>query len=129
MLGILAAIDCGTSVIKAGLFDTNGQLLSLISRALPCRHHPDGRVEQDAGKIRASAFSCLKKAIADSGIKPSRIAALTITNHRASLEPYFHLWKNFAAGAGEPVVVQIREPVHAAAGFPPPVLRRLRMGV
>ena len=85
MTSLFAAIDCGTSAVKAGVFDASGRLVSLASRGVPCVHHADGRVTQDARSLRAAALGTLKRAMAANRIAPRRIASLCVTNQRATV--------------------------------------------
>jgi xylulokinase/erythritol kinase len=47
-------IDAGTSVVKAALFDDEGEALAVAGRALELVHAADGGVEQDLDKIVAA---------------------------------------------------------------------------
>jgi len=81
----VAAVDCGTSAVKAAVFDLAGKVLGAGRRECPCRFLRDGRIEQSPESIAARTFSGLKDAVARSGVRPGRIAALAISNQRATV--------------------------------------------
>lgn len=83
--GIVAGIDCGTSAIKAALFDTDGNTVSIVTRACPCAYHRDGRIEQDPDRIVTLAMSCLKHAVHAARVDPSRVKAVSVASQRASV--------------------------------------------
>jgi xylulokinase len=82
---LIAAVDCGTTAVKAALFDLRGRTVSIITRAIPCRHHADGRVEQDPRHIQEAVFSCLRRAMVCKAVRPASVAAIAVTNQRATL--------------------------------------------
>jgi xylulokinase len=82
-MALFAAIDCGTTAVKAALFDERGRTIRLESRHVPCVHHPDGRAEQDPLRIRRAAFAVLRDCVA--GVRRGRVAALAVTNQRATV--------------------------------------------
>lgn len=84
MSDFLAAVDCGTTAVKAAVFDSSGNLKAMIRRHVACTHQSDGRVEQDAQALQRAAFSTLRSAIKQADIPASHIACLCITNQRAT---------------------------------------------
>lgn len=85
MQGYVAAVDCGTSAVKAAVFDLSGRVMGSGRRDCPCRFLPDGRIEQSPRLIVARAFAALKEAVERSRVAPGRIAALAISNQRATV--------------------------------------------
>lgn len=78
-------VDCGTSTIKAGLFDETGRRVSLATTSVRCQFHADGRVTQDADAIVDAVLRTLRGALAERGMAPSRVAAVCIANQRATV--------------------------------------------
>ncbi|MFZ2956375.1 MAG: FGGY family carbohydrate kinase [Candidatus Ozemobacteraceae bacterium] len=81
----IAAIDCGTSAMKAGLFDLKGTLIASSSSLTPCEYSPDGRISQAPQKLLKAAFSCIKRALRAADVSPKHVASLCITNQRATV--------------------------------------------
>lgn len=81
----LAAIDCGTTYVKSGIFAKNGKIVTLVSREVPCAFGADGAVSQDPEAVGAAGLSCLKKAIATKKIPQREIAAVAVSGQRASV--------------------------------------------
>lgn len=59
MTELLAAVDVGTTALKAGVFDRSGQLLALAERGCPPRYLPDGRVQADPAAWATALSECL----------------------------------------------------------------------
>jgi xylulokinase len=115
MKDLVAAIDCGTSTVKAGVFDMEGNALGLEERDCSCQHQTDGAIEQDPETILFAAFSTLRRAVRESKVEPSSVRALSVTNQRASLvpvgadgAPVAHMisWEDLR---GAPLIEQLRE--------------------
>lgn len=83
----VAAIDCGTTSIKAGVFDLNGRARSLVSKDCPCLRHSDGRIENSPIAISRAVYRCLKEAVRSSGVHPRDISALSVSSQRATVMP------------------------------------------
>lgn len=82
---VIASVDCGSSLIKAGIIDLTGKLISSASRDVPCILKSDGRVEIDPNLIVAGVFAALKEAVGASGISPAAVSALAVSSQRASV--------------------------------------------
>jgi len=80
-------VDCGTSTIKAGLFDGEGQRVSLATTSVRCLFHADGRVTQDVDEVFDAVLHSLRDALACHRVKPTQVAALCIANQRATVLP------------------------------------------
>ncbi|MDD4870933.1 MAG: FGGY family carbohydrate kinase [Kiritimatiellae bacterium] len=81
----VAAVDCGTTVVKAGIFDLQGNTEGIISEYCPCHKSRNGRIENDPDIMTEAVFSCLKRAVRQSRTNPSAIESLAITNQRATV--------------------------------------------
>ena len=78
----ILALDQGTTSSRAILFDREQNILGVSQREL-AQHYPrEGWVEQDAMEIWSTQYGVMMEAIARSGVEPSEIAAIGITNPR-----------------------------------------------
>ena len=82
---LLAAVDCGTSAIKAGLFRPDGGMQSFATCPAPLTLHKDGRVETDADLTFACVIKCLADCAAAPEVNPGSVVGLAVTNQRATL--------------------------------------------
>jgi len=85
MKTFVAAVDCGTTAIKAAILDLNGNIRGIGSSFFPCRISNSGRLESDPALLTGTAFSCLKKAVRNSRINPVNIESISVTNQRATV--------------------------------------------
>lgn len=92
----LLAIDQGTTSTRAILFDRHGRRLAMAQRDLPQHYPQPGWVEHDARRILDDTLACVRDALAQADLAPSRIAALGITNQRETTV----LWDR---DTGEPI--------------------------
>src|SRR4051794_16066942 len=70
-------IDAGTSVVKAAIFDENGDALAVQGRSIPLMHELDGvrgAVEQDFEVILATLSAVVSDAIREAGQTPESVA-------------------------------------------------------
>ncbi|WP_081166545.1 glycerol kinase GlpK [Lactococcus garvieae] len=78
----IMAIDQGTTSSRAIIFDKYGQHIGSSQKELQ-QHFPQaGWVEHDANEIWNSVQSVISEAFIASGIKPSEVGAIGITNQR-----------------------------------------------
>ncbi len=84
MNACVAAVDCGTSVVKAAVFALDGRLVADCALPLPVRRGPDGAVEQDPRRLVDAALAALRGASARARAVP---AAVAVTNQRATVIP------------------------------------------
>ena len=89
----LAAIDCGTTEIKAAIFSTKGRQMGSAAAACPCLTLKDGRIEQPPELIIRQALSCLKRAVDNSRLNPKNIAAISVSSQRATVIPLDNIGK------------------------------------
>ena len=85
MRELIAAVDCGTTAIKAAIMDLNGRTRALASRECPLTNTRDHGLESDPRRMEQAVFSCLKEVVARSGVHPGRVAALAVSNQRATV--------------------------------------------
>jgi xylulokinase len=90
----LVGIDLGTTGLKAGIFQPDGQLVGLgyaANRYLP---GPTGRAEQDPRAWWTGCCAAIQDALSTSGVAPQAIAGLSLCG--------FHHCPVFLDDAGEP---------------------------
>jgi glycerol kinase len=80
--GYILAIDQGTTSSRAIIFDREGQPVASAQRELQQFFPADGWVEHDLEHIWADTVAVCREAIARSGLEPTRLAAIGITNQR-----------------------------------------------
>ncbi len=85
MKTFLAAMDCGTTVVKSAIVGLNGEIRGLASGPSSCMQHPDGRMECDPRAIVNACCSTLRQAVKTSGVAPRNIEGLSLTNQRATV--------------------------------------------
>ena len=78
----ILALDQGTTSSRAILFDREQNILGVAQKELTQYYPQEGWVEQDAMEIWSSQYGVMMEAIARSGVEPSEIAAIGITNQR-----------------------------------------------
>jgi len=79
---ILLAIDQGTTGTKAFLLRDDLRVLGEATREFPQHFPKPGWVEHDLEKVHASVAAAVKQVFRDTGVQPSRIAGVGITNQR-----------------------------------------------
>ena len=78
----ILALDQGTTSSRAILFDREQNILGVAQKELTQYYPQEGWVEQDAMEIWSTQYGVMMEAIARSGVEPSEIAAIGITNQR-----------------------------------------------
>ncbi|WP_303974136.1 glycerol kinase GlpK [Streptococcus merionis] len=78
----IMAIDQGTTSSRAIIFNKNGENVASSQKEFPQLFPQAGWVEHDANQIWNSVQSVIAGAFIESGIKPSQIEAIGITNQR-----------------------------------------------
>ena len=78
----ILALDQGTTSSRAILFDREQNILGVAQKELTQYYPREGWVEQDAMEIWSTQYGVMMEAIARSGVEPSEIAAIGITNQR-----------------------------------------------
>lgn len=85
MARYILTLDEGTTSARAILFDSSLQVKSVAQHEFPQIYPKAGWVEQDPLEIYASQYAALTECVAKSGISPSEIAAVGITNQRETI--------------------------------------------
>jgi len=78
---LLMGVDCGSTAIKAAIFDEAGTTLSVASRKVVAICPAPGHVEQDLNQLWDSAASAMREAVERSGHAPGEIGAIGVTAH------------------------------------------------
>lgn len=78
----ILSIDEGTTSTRAIIFDHNGKEVASAQKEIPQYFPEPGWVEHDANKIWMAVQTTVANAFINSGIWPSQIAAIGITNQR-----------------------------------------------
>jgi len=80
-----AALDIGTTSVRASIYDAAGELLGFARRPLSKSYPFDGAVEQDPVEIVDSCVSMLGEAASAAGLVVADVVSLGITNQRATV--------------------------------------------
>lgn len=78
----ILALDQGTTSARALLFDREQNLAGMAQKEIRQTYPQPGWVEEDPAEIFASQYGVMMEVIAKSGIQPSEIAGIGITNQR-----------------------------------------------
>lgn len=81
----ILALDEGTTSARSILFDHNGMVIATAQKEFPQYYPKEGWVEQDALELYAAQVETMLDVIRTSGIEPSEIAAIGITNQRETV--------------------------------------------
>ncbi|MCF7916694.1 MAG: xylulose kinase [Candidatus Omnitrophica bacterium] len=84
MAKFFAAIDCGTSAIKAAIFSENGKSKSIVFDFYYPYLKSQSKVEQNPQLLIKKIYSCLKKAVEKANIKPNSVLSLSLSTQRAT---------------------------------------------
>ena len=78
----ILALDQGTTSSRVILFDREQNILGVSQKEFTQIYPKEGWVEHDAMEIWSSQYAVMMEVIAQSGVNPSDIAAIGITNQR-----------------------------------------------
>ena len=78
----ILSIDQGTTSSRAVLFDAFGGVAGMGQQEFPQIYPQPGYVEHDAVKILQTTLYAMRQAVAQAGIAPTDIAAISVTNQR-----------------------------------------------
>ncbi len=81
----ILSLDEGTTSARAILFDKSAAAVSVAQHEFPQIYPALGWVEQNPMDIYANQYSALTECIAKSGVDPTEIAAIGITNQRETV--------------------------------------------
>ena len=76
----LLALDQGTTSSRAALVDENQRIVAILNREFPQIYPAEGWVEHDPTDIWSSQYGVMMEVVAKSGVSPSDVAAIGITN-------------------------------------------------
>jgi glycerol kinase len=79
------ALDQGTTSSRAILFDQQGQIQGLAQQEFRQIYPQPGWVEHDASEIWHTQLKVAREVLSSSGVAPSQIAAVGVTNQRETL--------------------------------------------
>ncbi|MEG2454876.1 MAG: glycerol kinase GlpK [Oscillospiraceae bacterium] len=82
MAQYILALDQGTTSSRAILFDNRQNIMGIAQKEFTQFYPKEGWVEHDAMEIWSSQYGVMMEVIAKSGVAPSEIAAIGITNQR-----------------------------------------------
>lgn len=78
----IMALDAGTTIVRAIIYDKNLNSIGCAQKEFTQIYPKPGYVEHDAHEIFACAYSVMTEVLLISGILPSEIAGIGITNQR-----------------------------------------------
>lgn len=78
----LMALDQGTTSSRAILFDQEQNIVAMAQKEFTQLYPREGWVEHDPMEIYSSQYAVMMEVVAQSGVEPSEIAAIGITNQR-----------------------------------------------
>ncbi len=81
----ILTLDEGTTSARAILFDSSLKVKAVAQHEFPQIYPKAGYVEQDPMEIYASQYAALTECVAKSGVSPSEISAVGITNQRETV--------------------------------------------
>ena len=84
------ALDQGTTSSRAIIFDKDQKIVAMAQKEFTQIYPKEGWVEHDAMEIYSSQYGVMIEAIVKSGIDPSEIAGIGITNQRETT--IHHRW-------------------------------------
>ncbi|EKD83754.1 MAG: hypothetical protein ACD_39C00470G0002, partial [uncultured bacterium] len=84
MATLIAALDCGTSTMKAGLIDLSGKLCGYAKASVSMILSTQGQVEICPALLKKLAFDTFKEAVQKSGCRAKDVAGICVTGQRAS---------------------------------------------
>jgi L-xylulokinase len=78
---LLMGVDCGSTAIKAAIFDEKGLALAVASRRVIPLCPAPGHVEQDMIQFWLSAAAAMREAVARCNVSPKQIGCVGVTAH------------------------------------------------
>ncbi|MDQ0392775.1 FGGY-family carbohydrate kinase [Labrys monachus] len=78
---MLLGLDCGSTAIKAALFDETGRTVGIAGHRTAPVHPAPGFVEQDPDLLWKTAASAIRDVLARTGIDAAAIAGIGVTGH------------------------------------------------
>ncbi|MEG0616083.1 MAG: glycerol kinase GlpK [Oscillospiraceae bacterium] len=78
----IMALDAGTTSSRAILFDDRQNIVNMAQKEFTQHYPKEGYVEHDPMELYASVYGVMVEVLAMSGIDPSKLAGIGITNQR-----------------------------------------------
>jgi L-xylulokinase len=78
---LLMGVDCGSTAIKAAIFDESGRSVAVATRKVLSFSPAPGHVEQDMNQLWGSAAAAMREAMSLSGRPAGDLAAIGVTAH------------------------------------------------
>jgi len=78
---LLLGVDCGSTAMKAVIFEEGGRTLATASRPVIPIRPASGHVEQDMRQLWGSAAAAMREAVAQCGRAPGEIGCIGVTGH------------------------------------------------
>ena len=78
----ILALDQGTTSSRAILFDEHQNIAEMAQKEFPQHYPKPGYVEHDPMELYSSQYGVMTEVLAKSGIQPSQVACIGITNQR-----------------------------------------------
>ncbi len=78
---MLLGLDCGSTAVKAALFDEAGRMAAAVSGRIQQLRPAPQRIEQDMDALWRTAAGVIKGAIERAGVAPREITAIGVTGH------------------------------------------------
>ena len=78
---LLMGVDCGSTAIKAAIFNETGATIAVASRRVVAICPAPGHVEQDLNQLWISAAAAMREAVERSGRPPGEISGIGVTAH------------------------------------------------
>jgi xylulokinase len=85
MSNYLIGVDLGTTNVKSGIFDENGNLISIFSQEINLYHPKPGWAVQDLNEIFSIATKCIRNSIEKSKVNPKDIIGIAFDGQMSGL--------------------------------------------
>jgi len=89
----LIGVDLGTTLAKAGVYDTEGNLLGEACQETAVRYPRPGLAEQDPAEFYRSTVATIRGAMERAGIHSARVAALSIDSQAGGIMAIDRHWQ------------------------------------
>ncbi|MEF8787876.1 MAG: gluconokinase [Planctomycetota bacterium] len=126
-MSLVAVADAGTTNLKAGVVDPEGELVSLERRPIPLQQPEEGAAEHDAEELYRAFVEVVREATADCA---DRVEALALSGYQFGFAPldeddrpltgFITLMDTRSRAAAERIADEIgREGIYRRTGCPP----------
>ena len=91
---LLMAVDLGTSFIKAGIYDCEGNELSAAKEAVRSEQPAPGQFIQHGDDLMEAVYRCIRTCVTDIGVRKNEIAAIGFTGQMAGFMGVHKDWND-----------------------------------